>query len=65
MRVSNTAELSTFLPGVSHGLLTGNVPTDSISQLEKVRRPKRVDFAVMRIHFRLLKGTEVIVIRAS
>lgn len=65
MSVSNTAVLSIFFPGVSQGLLTGRVPTDSMSQLEKVRRPKRVDFAVIRIHFRLLNGTDVIVMSAS
>lgn len=36
-----------------------------MSQLEKVLRPKRVDLAVIRSHFRFDNGTEVININAS
>ena len=65
MSSSKTAVLSTRLPLKSMARLTGKVPTDSISQLEKVPRPNKVDFAVIRSHFRLDRGIEVIRIKAS
>lgn len=71
MSCSNTAELSTlfglpFTPFCrSLALCMGTAPTDSMSQEEKVFSPNNVDFAVIRIHFRFERGTEVMRMRAS